>query len=142
MTALGKIIFSCLNPPFCFLQGSKVLWNANCPSWLFVIKAYPLPLTNYFLCICFFIESSGKEEHWCGKCREGGRWGNHKTADHDQWQENFKQMLKERKEQNKGKKKDKSPAKNSSDGPPSPQNLRPALRSSSYFSNFSRHSNI
>ena len=87
-------------------------------------------------------ESSGKEEHWCGKCREGGRWGNHKTADHDQWQENFKQMLKERKEQNKGNKKDKSPAKNSSDGPPSSQNLRPALRSSSYFSNFSRHSNI
>ena len=83
----------------------------------------------------------GKEEHWCGKCREGGRWGNHKTSEHDTWQENFKKMLKERKEQNKGKK-DKSPAKSSSDGPPSPQNLCPALRSSSYFSKFSRHSDI
>ena len=69
----------------------------------------------------------GKEEHWCGKCSKGGRRGNHKTSEHDTWQENFKKMLKERKEENKGKKKEKSPAKNSSEGPPSPQNLRPAL---------------
>ena len=30
---------------------------------------------------------NGVTEYWCGKC---GRWGNHKTADHDEWRKNYR----------------------------------------------------
>jgi hypothetical protein len=29
-------------------------------------------------------------EYWCGNCRAGGRWGNHRTTDHDFWVDKMK----------------------------------------------------
>ena len=42
-------------------------------------------------------QSTGKEEHWCGKCTKGGRWGNHLSKDHDEWLEEFRKKQAERK---------------------------------------------
>ena len=41
-------------------------------------------------------EKTGKEEHWCGKCPKGGRWGNHLSKDHDQWYRDFLESKKRR----------------------------------------------
>jgi hypothetical protein len=30
-----------------------------------------------------------REEHWCGKCLNGGRWGNHDSNGHDEWYKDF-----------------------------------------------------
>ena len=35
-------------------------------------------------------EITGKEEHWCGTCPNGGRWGNHLDEGHDAWLIKFK----------------------------------------------------
>jgi hypothetical protein len=42
-------------------------------------------------------ERTGKEEHWCGRCYGGGRWGNHLSKDHDKWYKEFKQYKAEQK---------------------------------------------
>ena len=42
-------------------------------------------------------ESTGRDEHWCGKCPKGGRWGNHDSKGHDKWLEEFRKKLAERK---------------------------------------------
>ena len=34
-------------------------------------------------------QSTGEEEHWCGKCAKGGHWGNHLSKDHDKWLKDF-----------------------------------------------------
>ena len=44
--------------------------------------------------------TNGNKEYWCGKCNKGGRWGNHKSAGHDDW---FAK-LKERQEAYKARK--------------------------------------
>ena len=38
--------------------------------------------------------NNGKEEHWCGKCPKGGRWGNHSSEGHDKWVSEFKERRK------------------------------------------------
>ena len=42
-------------------------------------------------------DKTGREEHWCGKCPKGGRWGNHLSKDHDKWLEEFRKKQAERK---------------------------------------------
>lgn len=37
------------------------------------------------------------DEHWCGKCRDGGRWGNHSAGDHDSWVVKMKERNAQRK---------------------------------------------
>ena len=41
-------------------------------------------------------EKTGKEEHWCGKCPKGGRWGNHLSKDHDKWLAEYNKNKKRR----------------------------------------------
>ena len=31
------------------------------------------------------VNDRGQEEHWCSKCPNGGRWGNHLTDGHANW---------------------------------------------------------
>ena len=62
-----------------------------------------------------------REEHWCGNCPHGGRWGNHPTQDHVTWQA-------ERKRRNEARKKKKqdsaqTPADSANPAPaPAPAN--------------------
>jgi hypothetical protein len=37
------------------------------------------------------------DEHWCGNCYEGGRWGNHLSGDHDAWVTKMKDRNAQRK---------------------------------------------
>lgn len=75
---------------------------------------------------------SGDQEHWCGKCPNGGRWGNHLSEDHDQWRKDFKKKMKDKKEQarkNKsGNNSGKTAIPESAGSTTAP--LRPALRTS------------
>jgi hypothetical protein len=43
--------------------------------------------------------ADGVTEHWCGKCQ---RWGNHPTAEHDNWLKKFREDMKARREENSG----------------------------------------
>ena len=43
-------------------------------------------------------EKTGCEEHWCGKCPKGGRWGNHLSSGHDKWYEDFLAYKKKKKQ--------------------------------------------
>ena len=54
-------------------------------------------------------KSDGYWEYWCGKCRGGGRWGNHDDEGHDEW----RQQCRERMAARNAKKED------SEDSPPS-----------------------
>jgi hypothetical protein len=37
------------------------------------------------------------DEHWCAKCKDGGRWGNHGTDGHDKWVQEFQSKIKAKK---------------------------------------------
>jgi hypothetical protein len=37
------------------------------------------------------------DEHWCGKCCDGGRWGNHSKGDHNSWVDKMKARNEQRK---------------------------------------------
>jgi hypothetical protein len=54
-----------------------------------------------------------REEHWCGNCPHGGRWGNHPTKDHETWQAEQKR----RNEARKKKQKDTTPSTTDSGAP-------------------------
>ena len=47
-------------------------------------------------------EATGRDEHWCGKCPKGGRWGNHDSQGHDKWLEAFRKKQAERKKGSTG----------------------------------------
>ena len=53
----------------------------------------------------------GYREYWCGKCRDGGRWGSHDDNHHDEWV----QKMKDRKNKNKEKKSNGDDAKKDQD---------------------------
>jgi hypothetical protein len=44
-----------------------------------------------------------REEHWCGNCRDGGRWGNHPSTNHDEWVTKMKARNVERRERQRVK---------------------------------------
>jgi hypothetical protein len=47
--------------------------------------------------------SDGKDEHWCGRCKDGGRWGNHTPDGHDKWVSDWHSNIKKRQELRKEK---------------------------------------
>jgi hypothetical protein len=40
----------------------------------------------------------GYDEHWCSKCPNGGRWGNHLESGHDEWYKSFLEKKQKKKE--------------------------------------------
>ena len=42
---------------------------------------------------------TGREEHWCSACPDGGRWGNHLTSGHAEWLVEFRASQRRREEQ-------------------------------------------
>ena len=40
-------------------------------------------------------------EFWCGRCPDGGRWGNHDESRHDTWRAEFKEAMKKKKAKQK-----------------------------------------
>ena len=40
--------------------------------------------------------TTGKTEHWCGRCPHGGRWGNHQSNQHDEWYKSFLEKKKKK----------------------------------------------
>lgn len=47
--------------------------------------------------------AAGYDEHWCGKCRDGGRWGNHLPEGHDKWVAEWQEKIKKKKAAAKAK---------------------------------------
>jgi hypothetical protein len=81
---------------------------------------------------------NNREEHWCGKCREGGRWGNHGDAGHDAFVTKMKERNAQRKErQQQARLAVTTPTPSTTTAPddtateaPPPDRLRPAGRNS------------
>ena len=66
---------------------------------------------------------NGFQEHWCGKCYGGGRWGNHDTEHHDEWVK----RMKEQRNNNKSSEQ----TTNASTNPPSMHRSTDSTKSSS-----------
>ena len=74
------------------------------------------------------LNKSGDQEHWCGKCLNGGRWGNHLSEEHEQWRKDFKKKMKDKKEQARKNKGSNNSGKTAIPESSGTAPLRPALR--------------
>jgi hypothetical protein len=79
--------------------------------------------------------ADNQEEHWCSKCIDGGRWGNHLDAGHDEWYKKYKAYREKKKADAIKKKNEKKSDNDTSSDTTSSSRIRPANRTN-YASHF------
>ena len=80
---------------------------------------------------------TGKEEHWCGRCINGGRWGNHLDEGHDDWYRDFKASMEEKKRKKREAQSSTTPAtEGAGQAPESMSRANVVQRTNSTVSNF------